>query len=362
MMNSSGVTHRLFDFAIALVGRFRGGLAYANVLASMFFASMSGTAVGDAGGLGQVEMQMMTKAGYRKAFTAGISATSSILGPLIPPSVAFVILGAVAEISIGKLFLAGFLPGLLMVLALFVQIFLKASFTREGKDWPVTKTPLIEIPRTFTRAFLPLMMPVIIVGGISSGILTPTEAAIIAIDYAIILGLIYKELTFKIFIDTLKQTVITSGTFIYIVAVAGFFTWILTREGLPQILQTVLEPLYSIGPYMAILAIVLVSFIVGMFIDTASSILLIVPIIMPISNTLGLDPVYMGVVITIALLIGIVTPPFGICLFVLSNVAEIPVSEVTREALKYIPAMLVTLLLVIIFPQLSLYLPNLIFK
>lgn len=182
MMNSSGVTNRLFDLAIALVGRFRGGLAHSNVITSMLFASMSGTAVGDTGGLGQIEMKMMTKAGFKKDFSAGVTAASSVLGPLIPPSVAMVVLGATAGMSIGRLFLGGILPGLLMAGSLMIFIALRAHFG-DGKSWPVIKVPAKEIPKSIVKALPPMLTPIIIIGGISLGIVTPTEAAVIAIDY-----------------------------------------------------------------------------------------------------------------------------------------------------------------------------------
>ena len=271
MMNGTGVTHRIFDFANALVGRFRGGLIYTNIVASMMFASMSGTAVGDAGGLGQIEMDMMDRAGYKREISAGITASSSVLGPIIPPSVNMVILGATA--------------------------------------------------------------------GISIGLVTPTEAAVLAIDYAIFLGILYKEASLRNIWQTLEETVAAAGTFMYITAVAGFFTWILTREGLPQLLTSVLTPL--IGS----------SQVVGLLLDTTAAILMITPILMPIVNSLGIDPIVFGVVMVVALIIGVITPPFGICLFVISDVAKLPVSAVTKEAIRYLPAMVAALLLIIFFPQ-----------
>ena len=212
MMNSGGVTSRLFDAALALVGRFKGGLAYANVVASMLFASMSGTAVGDTGGLGAIEMKMMDEAGYKKSFSAGITASSSVIGPLIPPSVAMVVLGSSAGVSTGKLFLGGLIPGIVMGLALMVSIFVQARTTKEGQNWPTYVIPAREIPKKLLKAIPALMSPVIIIGGITSGFFTPTEAAVISIDYSILLGIVYKELTWKSFIQAIKDTVETAGT------------------------------------------------------------------------------------------------------------------------------------------------------
>ena len=360
MMNGTGITKRLFDVSLAIVGRFRGGLAYTTILSSMLFASMSGTAVGDAGGIGQVQMKMMSDAGYKRDFAAGLTAASSILGPLIPPSVAMVILGASSGISIGKLFLGGLIPGLLMTAGLMIYVASRAHFG-DGKVWPVTKVPAKEIPASLSRAFLPLMTPVIIVGGISWGVVTPTEAAVIAIDYAIILGIFYKELSFKVFREILEETVSTSGTFMFIVACAGFFTLILTKEGLPQLILSTLTPIVNYDVTMAMLLICAVLFVVGCFIDTTAAILLVTPVLMPIVNQMGLDPIHFGIVMVVALMTGIITPPFGICLFVLSDVSKLPVSVVTREAVKYLPTMFIVTILVVIFPSMATWVPKLVF-
>lgn len=361
MMNSGGVTSRLFDAALAIVGRFRGGLAYANVLASMMFASMSGTAVGDTGGLGAIEMKMMSDAGYDKAFSAGITASSSVIGPLIPPSVAMVVLGSSAGVSTGKLFLGGLIPGIIMGLALMVSIFVQSRISKNRRKWPTYKTPGREIPKKLLRSVPAMMSPVIIIGGITTGFFTPTEAAVIAIDYSIILGIIYKELTFRSFIQAIKDTVETSGTFMLIIAIAGFFTWIVTKVGLATVLQNLLMPLYHVGPLAVVFVLAVILVIIGCFMDTTAAILLVTPIFFPIITQLGIDPVYFGVVMTVALISGIVTPPFGICLFVMADVSKLSVSVITKECSKYLPAMFAVLVLIILFPVLSTWLPALTF-
>jgi len=361
MMNSSGVTTRLFDAALAICGRFRGGLAYANVVASMMFASMSGTAVGDAGGLGAIEMQMMGEAGYKKSFAAGITACSSVIGPLIPPSVAMVVLGSSSGVSTGKLFMGGIIPGIMMGLALIVSIFVQTKVTEDGKHWPTYTVPLKEVPIKILRAVPAMMSPVIIIGGITSGVFTPTEAAVVSIDYSIILGVVYKELTFKSLIQAIKDTVETSGTFMLIIAIAGFFTWIVTKIGLATVLKSGLMFLYAYGPILVLLVVALVLFIIGCFMDTTAAILLVTPIFYPIIRSLGIDEVQFGVIMTVALMSGIVTPPFGICLFVMADVAHLPVSAVTKECLKYLPAMFLVLLLVIFIPGFSTWLPGLVY-
>jgi tripartite ATP-independent transporter DctM subunit len=362
MMNGTGVTNRLFNLARAWVGRFRGGLIYTNIVSSMMFASMSGTAVGDAGGLGQVEMQMMDKAGYKRDVSAGITAASSVLGPVIPPSVNMVILGAICSISIGKLFMGGIIPGLVMVLALVANIAFRSCFTEEGRSWPVDKVPFKEVITASLQGILPILCPIIIIGGISFGVVTPTEAAVVAIDYAICLGVFYHEVSFKLIWETLEDTVGTAGTFMYIISIAGFYTWIMTREGLPQLLQAVLEPVVGFSQTAALLAIAVFLLVLGCFLDVTAVILMVGPILIPIVNALGIDPVVFGIVMIVTTIIGIITPPFGICLFVISDVAKVPVKAVMKEAVRYLPAMLVADLLIIFFPELITVLPNLIFK
>lgn len=358
MMNGTGVTHRIFDLANALVGRFRGGLIYTNIVASMMFASMSGTAVGDAGGLGQIEMDMMDRAGYKREISAGITASSSVLGPIIPPSVNMVILGATAGISIGQLFMGGIVPGIIMAAALMLNVWFRAHFTEEGRSWPVEKIPGNQAVRSVVRGILPMCCPLIIIGGISIGLVTPTEAAVLAIDYAIFLGVIYREVSFKSIWKTLEETVAAAGTFMYITAIAGFFTWILTREGLPQALSAILTPLVGSSQTVGLLTIAVFLLIAGCFLDTTAAILMIAPILMPIVNSLGIDPIVFGIVMIVALIIGIITPPFGICLFVIADVANLPVSAVTKEACRYLPAMVIALLLIIFFPQAVTFFPS----
>lgn len=306
-------------------------------------------------------MKMMSKAGYKKSFSAGITASSSVVGPLIPPSVAMVVLGSSAGVSTGKLFMGGVFPGIIMGLALMVSIFVQARITEDGRNWPTYVIPAREVPKKLLKAIPALMSPVIIIGGITSGIFTPTEAAVICIDYSIILGIVYKELTPKSFIQAIKDTVETAGTFMLIIAIAGFFTWIVTKVGLAVVLQNMLMPLYNVSSIIVVLVLAVLMVIIGCFMDTTAAILLVTPIVYPIINAMGIDPVYFGIVMTVALISGIVTPPFGICLFVMADVAELPVSVVTKECAKYLPAMFIVLVLIILFPQISLWLPNLVY-
>lgn len=361
MMNGAGVTERIFNLAKALVGRFRGGLVYTNIIASMLFASMSGTAVGDAGGLGAIEIDMMDRAGYKKEVTAGVTAASSVLGPIIPPSVNMVIVGATASISVGKLFMGGVIPGLIMAVALMANVFIRAHFTEEGRSWPVEVVKGKDVGSALLHGILPMCCPLIIIGGINFGIVTPTEAAIAAIDYAIILGIFYREVSLRSIWQTLQETVASAGTFMYIIAVAGFYTWILTREGLPQVLTSLLAPIANNSQTVGLLLIAGFLLIAGCFLDTTAAILMVTPILMPVVNALGINPVVFGVMLVVALIIGIITPPFGICLFVIADVAKVPVGAVTKESIRYLPAMIIALLLIIFFPDLITWLPTLVY-
>lgn len=360
LMNTCGVTDKLFKLSIASVGRFRGGMAHANAFASMLFASMSGSAIADAGGLGLVEMRMMKRAGYKLDFSAGITAASSVLGPIIPPSAAMVLIGTVAEISVANMFFGGIIPGVLLCGALMLQVALRSVFTAEGRAWPSTVVPLKAALLTFLEAIPALLTFVIIMGSIYTGICTPTEAAVVAVLYSIFLGFVYKKLTLRLLWETLKQTGAACGPLLIIMASASIFTWVLMREGLPQMLTSWMQGVSaSSGNVVVLLVCLLVFLVIGCFIDSTSAVLLLAPIVFPVIKSVGIDPVQFGVVMTLALIIGVITPPFGICLFVVSGVAKVPVRDVTREACRYLPAMIIVLLLLTFVPDIVLFLPKL---
>mgnify|MGYP001148052019 CR=1 FL=1 len=361
LMTTCGVTDRLFNFAVALVGKFRGGLAYANCVASMMFASMSGSAIADAGGLGLVEMSMMKQAGYKPEMA--VPAASSIIGPIIPPSAAMVMLGAIAEISVAKMFFGGIVPGIMLCLFMCVHVWIRAHFTEEGKQWPTTELPKKERRKAILGGIPAMFTFVLILGSILGGICTTTEAAVIAVWYSILLGIIYKKVTFKSLWDTAKNTVRGCGPLFIIMTAAAFFSWILTREGLSRLLQTAMTGFAaSYSETALVLMCVLVFLIVGCFMDTSAAVLLLAPIIIPVVKSVGIDPIYFGVLMVLGLMVGIITPPFGICLFVVSGVAKIPVKDVTKEAIRYIPAMVAVILLVVFFPQIVTFIPNTFFN
>ena len=359
LMNACGVTDKLFRLAISTVGRFRGGMAQSNAFSSVLFATMSGSAIADAGGMGQVLMRMMRKAGYKPEFAAGITASSSIIGPIIPPSMAMVMLGTIAEVPVAQMFFGGIIPGLLLCAALMIQVGLRALFTAEGRAWPSISVPFKEGFFSALDAIPSMMTFVIIMGAIYTGITTPTEAAVLAVLYSIFLGIIYRKLTLKLLWETLKQTGQTCGPLFIIMASAGIFAWVLTREGLPQMLSAWMQNLsYAHGNIIVLLACLAVILFVGCFMDTISTKLLLAPIIFPVVNAIGMDPVHFGVAMTLAAMIGIITPPFGICVFVVSGVAKLPVRDVQREAIRYLPAMVIVLLLITFIPDIVLFLPR----
>lgn len=363
LMNTCGITDRLFQFATALVGRFRGGMAYSNAVTSMLFASMSGSAIADAGGLGVVEMSMMKRAGYEPDFAAGITAASSIIGPIIPPSAAMVMVGTLANISVAKMFVAGILPGVCICAMLCFNVFMRAHFTKQGRGWPRTKVSAKKTLLTTLRALPALFTFVIIMGAIMAGICTPTEAAVLGVWYSVFLGVIYKKVTIKGLWDTLKATTVTCGSLFIIMTSASIFTWLLTREGLSTMVGNFMANYAGVVSDQMIVGIcVLIFLIIGCFIDTASAVLLLAPVVIPIVKVFGIDLVYFGVLMVFGLMIGIITPPFGICLFVVSGVAKLPVSAVTKEAIRYVPGMIILCIIFILFPQIITFLPNLIFR
>ena len=358
LMNYSGVTTRIFDFYTKWVGHIKGGLGHVNVLASIIFAGMSGTAVADAGGLGIIEIKAMRDAGYDDRLAVGITAASSTVGPIIPPSMVAVIYGVAASASIGRLLIAGIIPGLIMGLALMIQIY----FMADKYNCPLEKKASLRARlASLLTAFWSLLTPVIILGGIASGVFTPTEAAGIACAYSVILGfLIYKELTVKLFWEAVKSSVYATVQLMFIVCAATLFAWILAREQIPQAVAHFLLTRVD-NYYLLLLLINVVLLIVGCFMETVVSINILVPVFLPLIAQMGIDPVHFGIMMILNLVIGVVTPPFGSVLFVLSGVAKVPVDLVARSTFKFYPSLLVALLLVTYIPQISLFLPNLLF-
>ncbi len=359
LMNTAGITERIFNFALAIVGWMRGGLGHVNIGASVIFAGMSGAAVADAGGLGAIEIKAMRDANYDPKFAVGVTAASSTIGPIIPPSLPMVIYGVVAGASIGQLFVAGFVPGLLMAASLMVLVAIIARRRGLGRDqtfyWSVLWS-------TFQRAFLSLLTPVIIVGGILSGAFTPTEAAVAACAWALFLGLVvYRTLSIPRFLRVSFDTIETTAVVLLVVGSAAIFAWILTSNRVPEQFATGLLAV-SDRPWVILLLINLILLAVGCFMETVAAITIMVPVLLPIAVTLGIDPVHFGVIMVLNLMLGLLTPPVGMVLYVLARVAKIPFEQCVVGTAPFLVPLVIVLLLVTFIPSITMFLPTLIYR
>lgn len=356
LMNSSGITDRIFNFAKAMVGHYTGGLAYVNILASLLFSGMSGSALADAGGLGQLEIKSMRDEGYADDFCGGVTAASCIIGPLVPPSIPLVIYGVVANESISKLFLAGFIPGILTACVLMITShFIAKKRGYHGSEKATNKEKF----ETFRKSFFALLTPIIIIGGIFSGKFTPTEASVIATLYSLILGFfVYKELTIpKLFGNLIDAVKVTGVTALMIIGV-GLFGQVIARE---QTAIHVANFFVSIADsrIMILVMINITLLFLGMFVDALPLQILVVPIFVPVVQSFGIDTVYFGIMVIFNLMIGILTPPMGTALFVVSKVGEMPSSTVIKGILPFMVPLLIMLALLTLFPEIALFLPNL---
>jgi tripartite ATP-independent transporter DctM subunit len=356
LMNTAGITTRIFDFAKNLVGSLPGGLGHANTVASLIFSGMSGAAVVDAAGLGQVELKAMKDAGYDDEFSVAITAASSTIGPIFPPSIPMVIFGLVAEVSVGRLFLGGVVPGLIMTVALMGMV----AIVARRKNYPRTPFPGFSVLlRSFFQALFPLLTPIILLGGIWTGQFTPTEAAAVAVAYALVLGgLIYRELSLKdlrqIFVTTTKETAALG----IIVCAANFYGWLLARSGITLKLAENISAL-STDPLIILLAINIFLLIIGCFLEPICSILILGPVLLPVILKLGIDPLHFGVVMVLNLMIGLLTPPFGVVLFVMTGISGLSFERVVRSVLPFTIPLLIVLALITLFPPLVTAVPNL---
>ncbi|MDK2641064.1 sialic acid TRAP transporter large permease SiaM [Vibrio vulnificus] len=356
LMNSAGITERIFNFAKSMVGHITGSLGHVNIMASLLFSGMSGSALADAGGLGQLEIKSMRDAKYDDDFAGGLTAASCIIGPLVPPSVPLVIYGVVSNTSIGALFLAGAIPGILCCVALMVMSYF---ICKKRGYMTLPKASRKEQFTSFKEAFLSLMTPVIIIGGIFSGKFTPTEAAVVSSLYALFLGtVVYKQLTLTGFVEILRETVNTTAVVALMVMGVTVFGWIVAREQLPQMLADYFLSI-SENPLVLLLLINLLLLFLGTFIESLALLLLLVPFLVPVASAVGIDPVHFGVMAILNLMIGILTPPMGMALYVVSRVGDIPFHTLTRGALPLLVPLFIVLALVAVFPQITLLLPEL---
>jgi len=357
LMNAGATTDAIYKVANLLVGRTRGGLGQVNVVGSMIFSGMSGSAVADAAGLGRIEIREMIKRGYKPGFAAAITASSAPIGAIIPPSVPFVVFGSMAGVSVSALFLAGILPGLLMGAVLMVSV---AYFARV-QNLPVSENrpPFRECVSTIFYATPAIIMPVLVVGSIITGIATPTEAATIASIYALIVGIyFYRGMQWrdlpKVFWESARQT----AQLTFIVAAANAFGWVLIQQQVPRELVSWALAL-SDTPWLILLIINLVLLFFGMFVEGLALIIIAGPMLLPMTQAIGMDPVHFGVMFVLNILIGLVTPPVGIILFVVAEISKVSVWTVVRENWLYLIALMLTLIIVTYVPAVSLFLPRL---
>jgi len=398
LMNNAGITNRIYNYALALVGWLKGGLGHVNVVGSVVFAGMSGTAIADAAGLGTIEIKAMKDHGYSSEFAVGVTAASATLGPIIPPSLPFVIYGMMANVSVGALFLAGILPGVLMAVLMMFTVAYFAHRNGWGADikfewprvikalaetvvvivwplvlwllttragWPPQVTVLGGLVVLFAadrffgfQAVLPIMTPVLLIGGMTTGIFTPTEGAIAACIWAMVLGLAwYKTLTWKAFVKVCLDTVETTSTVLFIVAAASIFGWMLTATGITAAISSWVLGFTHEAWVFLVLANLLMLF-VGCFLEPTAAITILVPILVPICQQLGIDLVHFGLVMVLNLMIGLLHPPMGLVLFVLARVAKLSVERTTMAILPWLVPLLASLVVITYFPKLVLWLPK----
>jgi tripartite ATP-independent transporter DctM subunit len=356
-MNSGSIMDRLLHFCNAIVGRFRGGLAQVNVVQSIIFSSMSGSALADAASSGKIMQSMMTRDGkYPAAFAAALTCVSSVIGPIIPPSIPLVLYALVSDASVGYLFLAGVVPGLLLGA---VQSGLVAVVAKR-RNFPVeARVPLRELPRITWEAMPALMMPVILLGCMWSGITTPTEAAAVAAAYALLISaFLYRSVRLKDVYHSLVSSARVTVSIGMLIAGAMVFNFVITSENIPKALSAMLKA-YQLSPLVFLLAVNILLLILGCFLEGTTIILVILPVLIPTAQALGIDLVHFGVICVVNIMIGLVTPPYGLLLFMMNKIAEVPLSAMVREVMPFLYVMIGALALITLFPGLVLWLPRL---
>ncbi len=356
LMNAGGITERIIRFTNDLVGHIRGGLGLANVGSSMGFAGISGTALADTASIGAVMIPAMKKEGYDANFAAAVTSSSSTVGPIIPPSLPLIIVGTLASISIGDLFLAGAIPGVLLGVGLMITAYIisvKRNYPKKERK------PIPVILKSFVGAFWAILMTFIILFGILGGYFTPTEASIVAVVYALIVGLfIYRDLSVKQLPKIILDSMVSTASILMLVGFANLFGWILVSERIPVLVaDTILGITQS--PILVILLILALLIFVGTFMETIAALVILFPVLLPVASSVGMDPIHFGVVMVLALIIGLSTPPVGVCLFVASSIGKVSIWDTTRALIPFIMVSFFVLLLVAFIPELTLYLPSL---
>lgn len=356
LMNGSSITKRIFDFANVTVGWLPGGLGHTNIFASLLFAGMSGTAVSDAAGLGQIEIKAMVDAGYDPDFSAAATAASSTIGPIFPPSVPMVMYSTISGVSVGSLFMGGVVPGVLMTIAMMVMVIVYAR----KKNYPRRPFPTFrEFWEAFKYAIIPLLTPVILLTGIWSGWFTTTEAAVVATVYALFVStLVYREMPFKLFVQILKETAKDTASIGFVTAAAAFYGWVLARSGLNNTIAEFLVS-FTTNPVIFMFVVNIFLLIVGCFMESIAAIMVFGPVLLQASNAMGIDPLYFGLVMVLNLMIGLNTPPFGITLFISADIAGISFKQMVKAMLPFYVPLFGMLILLSVFPPVGTWLPSL---
>jgi len=358
LMGSGGVSKRIINFSNALVGHITGGLAHVNILTSMIFAGISGSAVADTAGIGNIIIPYMVEHKYSRPYSSAVTAISSTIGIVIPPSIPMVIIGAMLGVSVGKLFLGGIIPGLLIGFSLMFTAFIIAKKEKFPKH--SQKVDVKTIIRNFFDAFWALLMPIIIIGGIVGGIFTPTEAGAVAVTYALFAGLfIYRELKLLFIIDCLWKTAISTAKVFFIIATAGLYTWLLTAHGFPILVGKFLLSITK-SPTIMMAVIVAILLLITTFMESIATIILLLPILFPVAQQVGVDPTYFGVMVVISVGVGLVTPPVGLCLYVAADIAKVNIPEASKSLIPFILTIIILLTVFIFTPILITYIPELI--
>jgi len=357
LMNVGSITGRLLGFCNALVGRFRGGLAQVNILQSVIFAGMSGSAIADAAGTGKVMQTMMTEGGrYTPSYAAALTAASAVIGPIIPPSIPMIYYALVSDASIGYLFLGGVVPGLMMGLSLMTIV----AVTARRRNFPVeAPVPLRDFPAITARAFPALLMPVVLLGGIYGGVMTPTEAAAVAALYALLVSvLLYRSVSFRAFYRSLLESARATAAIGMLIAGALVFNYVITVENIPATLRGQLAGM-NLSALEFLLLVNALLLVLGCLLEGTAILLIVVPVLIPTAQALGIDMVHFGVMVVVNIMLGLITPPYGLLLFVVSSISGAPIRAIVRDVLPFIVALLAALALITFVPELVLWLPRL---
>ncbi len=356
LMNTGGVTTRIFRFASAMCGHLWGGLAQVVIFAAVIMSGMTGAAVAEAAGLGMLSMKALPERGFGRAFTAAITGAAATIGPVIPPSIPFVIYGTLTGVSVAQLFVAGFVPGIMMAVAMGIAVY----FISKARNYPrQPRASMKEVAASFADSILAILTPVIIIGGILSGVFTPTEASVVACVYALILGMfVYKEVKLTDLPRILWETVLNTIRIMYIISVAGFFGWFLIYQRIPEQVITELSALSS-NPNVIMAIFIFVLLILGCFMEGIAILVITIPVFLPIITQYGIDPVQFGVVMILCSMIGLLTPPVGMCLYTMSSISKIDIWTLSKELLPYEIGITVVTLICAYSPAIVLWLPNL---